>query len=417
MEIRAKLAQLPALDGVGSARPSRLGVKQGLLDDLRRRIQRVLAEPARAAARRPAPARRGALRVHTSYLEPGHRHGRIEVARALSAEAHLVAELALDPSIESVDLSSALFLDIETTGFSGAGIVPFLIGLAWFEDQSFVVEQLFLEELGEESPMLDRLRERVEHASCVVTYNGKAFDWPILVNRCVLHRVVPPRAVPHVDLLHCARRIYRRRLGGVRLVDLEERVMGMHRERDVDGAEVPGLYWTFLRHRNDAAITPVVEHNANDLVALAALLAHLSERFKTVHSEEDPIDQLARAKLALRAKDQVRAEQFALAAGEGGGAPEVTVEAYALLSLSLRRRGESALAERALLDALEASEGNTELAAPIHLELTKLYEHRLKRLDRALEHARDTGAVESVVDHARRIARLERKLSRACGAT
>jgi uncharacterized protein YprB with RNaseH-like and TPR domain len=362
------------------------GAKQALLDDLRGRIQSVLDRPAPA----PAPVIRAAgpsLRVHTHYLEPHHHHGKIPIARALSAEAHLVAELALDPTLERVDLSSALFLDTETTGLSGAGIVPFLIGLGWFEDQSFVVEQLFLEELGEEHPMLLRLEERLSRASCIVTYNGKAFDWPILVNRFAMTRLPAPRALPHVDLLHCARRIHRRRLGAVRLVDVEERVLGMRRERDIDGAEIPGLYWTFLRHKNDAAVAPIIEHNANDLIALAALLAHLSERFARVYVEDDPIDQLARAKLAFRAKDEPRAEQFAEAAGEGGGDPDITVEAYALLALIKKRSADLAGAERALLFALEAAEGDAELAAPIHLELAKLYEHRLKDLARARAHA------------------------------
>jgi uncharacterized protein len=393
MDLRAKLARLPPK-------------KTQVLDDLRARIQEVLdRNPADRDGTPhppgPSPPPR-AVRVTTHYLEPHHHHGRIPIAKALSSEARLVAELALDPSLEEVDLASALFLDTETTGLSGAGIVPFLIGLGWFEDRSFVIEQLFLEELGEELPMLSRLQERLARASCVVTYNGKAFDWPVLVNRCVLHRIGAPKALPHVDLLHCARRIYKRRLGGVRLIEVEEQVLGMRRERDIDGAEIPGVYWTFLRHRNDAGIAPVIEHNANDLVALAALLAHLAERFERVHAEDDPIDQLARAKLAFRAKDEPRVEQFARAAGEGGGDPDVTVEAYFLLALLYKKRRDHLATERALLEALSAADNDRELAVPVHLELAKLYEHKLKLYDRALAHAYDQ----------KRVARIQRKLSR-----
>jgi uncharacterized protein YprB with RNaseH-like and TPR domain len=394
MDLRAKLARLPA--------PA--VVRQSLIDDLRSRIRDVIE--------RPIPVHEAGV-GRTHYLEPHHHHGRIPIARALSAEAHLVAELALDPSLVRIDLSSALFLDTETTGLSNAGAVPFLIGMAWFEDQTFVVEQLFLRELGEEAPMLLRLIERMEKASCLVTYNGKTFDWPLLVNRFVLSRIGPPPSLPHVDLLHCARRIYRRRLGGVRLIDVEEQVMGMRRERDIDGSEIPSLYWTYLRHKNETAIEPIIEHNANDLIALAALLAHLSERFAKVYAEDDPIDQLARAKLAFRAKDEARARTFAEAAGEGGGEPDITVEAYALLALIRKRAGDVPGAERELLLALEASKGDAALAAPIHLELAKLYEHRIKDFERALSHALTAG--ETAHETAKRTARLERRIRRHHG--
>lgn len=391
--------------------------RQAELDALRARIQGLMeVEPPRTAPlfgrRKETPE--GGLRVSVDYLEPDHMHGRIPIARARSAEAALVAELALDPAVGHIDLRHALFLDTETTGLGhGAGTVPFLIGLGWFEDESFVVEQLFLEELGEEVPMLEALRARVNRSTCLVTYNGKSYDWPLLESRYVINRVTPPSPRPHVDLLHCARRIYRRRLGGVRLVDVEDHVLGMRRERDIDGAEIPGLYWSFLRHRNGASMAPVLEHNANDLVALAAMLAHLSERFARVHHEDDPMDQLARAKLAFRAGDTPRAEAFALAAAEGGAEPGVAVEAYTLLATLAKRRKEHRKAEAAFLEAVDASNGEPNLAAPVHLELAKLYEHRLKDLRRALFHAARAAAAEIPEDHARRLARLQRRMTRA----
>lgn len=411
MDLRQKLKRLRPLPA------PRTSVRQVELDDLRVRIQGVME----AHAPRPTPllgryetTPAGKLRVCLDYLEPDHMHGRIPIARARSAEAELVAELALDPSVGRIDLSRALFLDTETTGLGhGAGTVPFLIGLGWFEDESFAVEQLFLEELGEEAPMLEAVRARVERATCLVTYNGKAYDWPLLESRYVINRVAPPPPRPHVDLLHCARRIYRRRLGGVRLVDVEDRVLGMRRERDIDGAEIPGLYWSFLRHRNGASMAPVFEHNGHDVVAMAAMLAHLSERFARVHHEDEPLDQLARAKLAFRAGDRPRAEAFALAAAEGGGEPVVAVEAYTLLATLAKRKKDHRGVEEALVEALEASKDDGRLAAPVHLELAKLYEHRIKDLNRALFHAGRARAAEVPADHERRVARLRRRIARA----
>jgi uncharacterized protein YprB with RNaseH-like and TPR domain len=130
-----------------------------------------------------------------------------------------LAQLALNPELESIDLRRALFFDTETTGLAGGtGTVPFLIGIAWFEDESMRIQQLFLPEMGKEAPMLHWLRERVQQSSCVVSFNGKAFDWPLLRTRFVLNRVPAPSLPPHLDLLHCARRVLRPRLQSVRLV-------------------------------------------------------------------------------------------------------------------------------------------------------------------------------------------------------
>ncbi len=350
-------------------------------------------------------------------LEPHHCHGSIPVRGALDACPRMIAKLALDTHLSEIDLSGALFLDTETTGLSmGAGTVPFLIGAAWFEDQSLVIEQLLLENLGEEGPMLTRLRELVERSTCLVTYNGKSYDWPLISSRFVMNRVAPPPTRPHVDLLHMARRVFRPRLGAARLVTMEERVLGMRRERDIDGAEIPGVYWSFLRHKNSAVLALVMEHNANDLVALAALLSVLSDRMEDVHHGDDPIDHLALAKVAVRAKDYERALSFAAAAAEGGGADDVTADAEQLRGELLKRFGEYEGACAAFDAAVEAAGHDRLRSARAHLALTKLWEHRFKRFDRALYHAGHTAPLEGADEITRRRARLERRIERAATA-
>ncbi|MEQ8273593.1 MAG: ribonuclease H-like domain-containing protein [Deltaproteobacteria bacterium] len=347
-------------------------------------------------------------------LEPHHCHGTIPVRSALEACPQMIAKLALDAKLASIDLSGALFLDTETTGLSmGAGTVPFLIGVAWFEDESLVIEQLLLENLGEESPMLRRLHALVERSTCIVTYNGKSYDWPLICSRFVMNRVSPPPDRPHVDLLHMARRVFRPRLGAARLVMMEEMVLGMRRERDIDGAEIPGVYWSFLRHKNSAVLSLVMEHNANDLVALAALLAVLSERIENVHHGDDPIDHLAIAKVAVRAKDFERALSFAAAAAEGGGTEEVTSDAELLRGDLLKRFAEYEGACAAYDAAVEAAGRDRLRAARAHLALAKLWEHRFKRFDRALYHAQHTAPLESADEQTRRRARLDKRIARA----
>lgn len=354
----------------------------------------------------------GELHLIDAYLEPRHHHGKAPIDRALEVCTKRLAQLALDPALEEVDFTRALFLDTETTGLAGGtGTVPFLIGIGWFEDQSMRIQQLFLPELGREAPMLHWLRKRVAESSCVVSFNGKAFDWPLLRTRFILNRVPAPPLPPHLDLLHCARRILKQRLKSVRLVELERRVLGMYREDDVSGALIPQLYFDYLDGGEVEPLAKVIEHNANDLIALAALVAQLVGHFDEVHGEDDPRDHLAYAKVAERTGDSLRARTFAEAAARGGGEAVCTVEACLLKARMARRGGDVDAEERALLEALEAA-SDDQLGAAVRLALAKLYEHRRKDLDRALEHASGTGMAEGDEAAQRRVARLERRLSK-----
>jgi uncharacterized protein YprB with RNaseH-like and TPR domain len=354
----------------------------------------------------------GELHLIDEYLEPHHHHGRAPISEALHVSTERLAQLALDPALEGVDLQRALFFDTETTGLAGGtGTVPFLIGIGWFEDQSMRIQQLFLPELGREAPMLHWLRERVQQSSCVVSFNGKTFDWPLLRNRFVLNRVRAPALPPHLDLLHCARRVLRSRLRSVRLVELERHVLGMYREDDVSGALIPQLYFDYLDGGDVSPIAKVIEHNANDLIALAALVAELVNHFDEVHGGDDPRDHLAYAKVAERTGDRERARSFADAAARGGGESACTVQACMLNARMARRVGDVDDEERALLGALRAAD-DEDLRAAVQLSLSKLYEHRRKDLSRALEHAVGTAMAEGEDAAERRVARLERRLAR-----
>jgi hypothetical protein len=254
------------------------------------------------------------------------------------------------------------------------------------------------------------LAERMAAASCLVTFNGKSFDWPLLRTRFVLNRVPTPTALPHLDLLHCARRVFKHRGAGTRLVHVEEQVLGHRRVGDVDGALIPDLYFRFLRGGDGSTLTPVLEHNVNDLLLLAALLGELGRRFQAVSPQgEDPRDLLGFAGVAERARDYARAQAFARAAAAGGGS--VSVEALTLASRLSRRAGDTRAAVEHLQRALTSARGPQ--VAPLHLALTKLYEHSLKDFPQALHHARLAAPLESSDEHRLRIARLEGKLRQA----
>lgn len=355
----------------------------------------------------------GMVHVAEEHLEPGHCQGRTPVRSALEVRSKSLAQLALDPALEHVDPSGMLFLDTETTGLvGGTGTVPFLVGLASFDDESLRVEQLFLRQLGQELPLLHVLSERLAEASMLVTYNGKTFDWPLLRTRYVMNQLDPPELPPHLDLLHCARRVYKRRLGPCKLVHVEDRVLGLLREHDVEGAEIPLRYLDFLRSGDEAQLVPVVEHNAHDLISLAAVVGRLGLRYETLEPSDDPEDHLGYANVARRAGEEERAIMFARAAFSGGGDDAVKIDAGMLLARLLRRRGDAEGQERTLRDALEAAGWAGGRAAPVHLALAKLYEHSIKDLKRALRHAELATGAEPDEQNQRRLERIQARIDR-----
>ena len=264
--------------------------RSALLDDLRDRIRATLERSARRTVVAPPPVDTvelpfvttetplGPLHVRATRLSPAHRTGRALVYPAREADTEVLSLLALDPRVARCDPARALYLDTETTGLSGGtGTIAFLVGLAWWErtpEQALVLEQILVRNLGEEAPMLERVRERIEDAGLLVTFNGKSFDLPLLRTRFVMARAAAPAEPPHLDLLHVARRVHKQRAPkeGCRLVALEREVLGFERSDDVESRDVSACYLHFLRTGDARGLLSVVEHNAWDVVAMAALV-------------------------------------------------------------------------------------------------------------------------------------------------
>jgi hypothetical protein len=326
--------------------------------------------------------------------------------------------LALDPSIASCDPAGALFLDTETTGLAGgAGTVAFLVGLAWWDGATLVLEQILVRALGEEAPMLDLVRERIARASMLVTFNGKSFDLPLLRTRFVMAGMKAPAEPPHLDLLHVARRVHkertRRSAGACKLTAIEREILGFERIDDVASGDVSACYLHFLHTGDARALLGVIEHNAWDVVAMAALAGLYGEPL-AAQSRLAAEDLAGVAKTLRRAGALDRAMEAAevaverCAADAGGSGGDAAAGA-----LPLRVRADVAKARGDRVRALEDFEA---LAAvvddpSVRLELAKLYEHWVRSPARALAWA-EQGTGESPERAARRASRLARKAAR-----
>jgi uncharacterized protein YprB with RNaseH-like and TPR domain len=384
-----------------------------VLADLRARIQATLERTARRSGYGPPPVDTvdlpfatedtplGPLHVRAQRLSRAHRTGRAPLAPAREASAELLSLLALDPALARCDPEGALYLDTETTGLSGGtGTVAFLVGLAWWNEGALVLEQLLVRALGEEAPMLARLRQRLDAASMLVTFNGKSFDMPLLRTRFAMARMAAPPSPPHLDLLHVARRVHGKRLGqGCRLVVLERDVLGFERIDDVESGDVSACYLHFLRTGDARALLGVIEHNAWDVVAMAALLGLYGEPLLSELAAEDVVG-VARTLRRAGALDQATA---AAEVAVGRGSTPQALRARADIA---KARGDRA---RALAD-FETLATTVDDAA-VRLELAKLYEHWRREPARALEWA-ERGTGEEPERALKRTRRLARKIGR-----
>ena len=177
-----------------------------------------------------------------------------------------------------------LFLDLETCGFAGSMV--FLIGLIRRHGESLVLDQLFARNYAEERAILHTLWEIAAQNQVLVTFNGKSFDWPMVHDRSILHRLDHDDAVSvgdshlpqlvHCDLLHHARRRWKGVLPNCKLQTLERLVCRRHRREDIGGAQIPLAYHDFVRGGAAGPIRSVLQHNALDLVTLVEVVLALA---------------------------------------------------------------------------------------------------------------------------------------------
>jgi hypothetical protein len=226
-----------------------------------------------SAPARVAPPREDRLDTLAGWF--GARTAVVEDGRALVIERRTA--LPRDVAARLVDSPVTAYFDTETTGLStGAGTVIFLAGVARVDGSEVTVRQYLLPDYPFERPLLRALLADLASCDRLVTYNGRAFDLPMLAARLTFHGLFREQSrIPeqHDDLLPTARRLFRRPLGGARLADVELGVLGVVRPVDCPGSEVPARYFGYLSGASPDILAVVLDHNFQDVVSLALLEA------------------------------------------------------------------------------------------------------------------------------------------------
>ncbi|TMW73370.1 ribonuclease H-like domain-containing protein [Alteribacter natronophilus] len=351
-----------------------------------------------------------------------HRHGNRAFRELLSLREEWTEVKGHPLSIANTDVENLLFFDTETTGLSsGAGTTIFLMGYARIRGSELEVVQHFMPGPASEAAFFHGFLSDFSADHSLVSYNGKAFDWPHVKSRHAFVREEVPKLPPfgHFDLLHAARRLWKQELPSCRLSIVEEKKLGIKRVNETPGSLAPILYFEYLQHRNPDELEGIIRHHEQDLLSLVSLYIELSRKLLSLDGSGTR-EHAEMGRWFEKLKIYEKAEWHYRAALTAGRSPEAAVN-LALLSKKKKNYRES---EQLLKEAADSAGGQSAIAVRALTELSKLYEHQYKSYEQALEFAgralleakraartvRSTGKKDPSLE--KRVQRLETKLDR-----
>jgi len=286
------------------------------------------------------------------------------------------------PSLSSWE--SLIFLDTETTGLSGgSGTVAFMIGLGFIKNGLFRVYQYFISRLSHEEGMLEMVRALLDDFHTIVTYNGKIYDIPLLNTRFVMNHLPPlSPEIPHGDLLHHSRNLWKFSQKNCKLTTLEREKLGFERDEDIPGEMIPGVYFEYMRLNRVDLLAKVFIHNRWDIITMLAILIRILKSHERLQAEDNPLDDYAKGRLFRNRMDFERSIAHYRYVLESDITPQRRQKTLLELAAILKKRGDWTDA----LDAwTEACDSQYPFSYEAYTELAKYYEHRGKNFEKALQ--------------------------------
>ena len=353
------------------------------------------------------------FRAETVYdlAEP---YGNLDLRKIFGINTNLYSEVfSITPPETTQRL---LFIDTETTGLAGGtGTVAFLIGLGFIESPTFVIHQYFITQMNHEEGMLELLQQVITNFSCLVSYNGKSYDIPLLNSRFVLNRMQPiPENMEHIDLLHPTRTFWKYSMENCKLKTVETDLLGLYREDDIPGEMIPDAYFDYLRSRRIDKIERIFYHNRFDIITMLANLILIMDAYKSSDPDMNPLIDYAKARMFNRKKDIDRS----IAHYKHVLNSKITVSRRQKTSLELallyKKTGQW---EKALSLWENLLDDRYPFSTEPYIELAKYYEHHIKDYQKAkliinsmlLKLPEKYSSEHSQIEH--RLKRIEKHLS------
>jgi tetratricopeptide (TPR) repeat protein len=292
--------------------------------------------------------------------------------------------------------------------------------MGYYRDGKFYVSHYFLGEMGEEERMIAELSQFFKDMEfqSVVTYNGKAFDMPLLETRFILHKQdFPLSDLPHLDFLFAARSLWRHKVVSCRLYNLALEVLRTGRSEDIPSAEIPWRYFQYLQTGNYELIEPIIYHNQEDILSLLGVLVIGSQIFAEDHEAcvADAMDFYGAGRVLENIGEVERSMRFFERALDGNLEDSVSLQAKKRLSMYFKKAEDWGKA-LSLWQQMASSQSVSKEQLFSIRELAMYLEHREKKYEEARKIAEE-GYVLSIEmsefyqkDFAQRLQRLKNKI-------
>lgn len=192
------------------------------------------------------------------------------------------------------DSGSCLFFDIETTGFSPASAIVFLIGTVSRSGGGWLLTQYIAQSPEDEPALLEAFFDSAAGCDTLIHFNGSTFDLPFLRERARLIRGVPSSDPVRSEERLCAPgdripafpgqgkisldlyqrfRPLKRLLGLPRMNQTSlEQFLGWPRVDRLTGKHMISLFWKYVSSREQKLCDLLLLHNHDDLLGMTDLL-------------------------------------------------------------------------------------------------------------------------------------------------
>jgi uncharacterized protein len=313
-----------------------------------------------------------------------HKHGKYRFKDFVSSVAAWQNFKGTHPlSSKGLSPEDLFFFDTETTGLGGGvGNTIFLLGHGRIDGDEVVVTQHFLPQPGSEIPLYHSFLKKVDY-NTLVTYNGKAFDWPQVKTRHTLIKDHVPKlpAFGHFDLYHGSRRLFKHKMESVKLINVERKVLDFERVDDVPGYLAPMIFFDFIERRDPEGILRVMQHNELDILSLITLYTHLT--FQLLEVSESSTEQEtfeAGRWLEYTGNEDMAKKRFEHIVNDRGDQHHESIH-----HLAFRYKKEKNFDKAAELWEGIGSDCPFKIKVIVLEELAKIYEHKMKDYDKALK--------------------------------
>lgn len=181
------------------------------------------------------------------------------------------------PLEQYAPLDKILFLDIETTGLSPASSQLYMIGIAYYKEEDWCIEQWMAQKEYEERELLLKLEALLPKYSLILHFNGNRFDIPYLTEKAKANYI-------NLSFDTCQGIDIYKRLSPLKnllaLPDCRQKTMeqylGIDRLDKYTGGELIHIYKSYLSAPSDSALQLLIQHNRDDMKGMLDIVPALA---------------------------------------------------------------------------------------------------------------------------------------------